>query len=84
MTKPKITLEVTIENILDNISEHNNRHIDEIDAENLLVAIQPQVEDWFNNAIDTVIVNAIENVIDDVMDVTPDIDGHNAHYRLKD
>ena len=84
MVSPKITFEVTIENILDNISEHNDRHIDEVDAKNLLVAIQQQVEDWFNNAIDKVIVDAIDNVIDDVMHTTPDIDGHNTHYGLED
>lgn len=84
MVSPKITFEVTIENILDNISEHNDRHIDEVDAENLLVAIQQQVEDWFNNAIDKVIVDAIDNVIDNVMQIVPDTDGHNTHYGLED
>ena len=84
MSSTKITFEVTVENILDNISEHNDRYIDEVDAEKLLVAIQQQVEDWFNNAIDKVIVDAIDNVIDDVMQIVPDTDGHNTYYGLED
>ena len=83
MSIKKITFEITSDNIFNNVTEHNEKYLNEDHAEAILDAIKQDVEDWFNTSIDAIIVNATNKVIDDIMNPQPMVDDHDVYYGLR-
>jgi hypothetical protein len=69
MTKKYHSLLFTIEveDILAQVSEYNNHFVTENDAEQLLYAMEQNLNDWFYENVGSVIRTGIEDNIHDVM-----------------
>lgn len=78
----KLLFTIEVDDILAQVSEYNNRFVTENDAEQLLYAIEQNLNDWFYENVGTVIRTGIEDNIDAVMNPEKNNDGHDRHYGI--